>query len=399
MIKRLEKRFVLTVMLSLVILLTGLLGTINVVNAVVTSKQTDDILEVVSVGEYASDFSRNQFFDRRQAAVYFTVYVNANGSIVACDTSKISTLSQSEAIEIAQGIVKSGKEQGKTGSFKYKKSEKAGNFMYAYYFLDVTMQRAAVWTVAILSLAIGILCILLMIYPVLIISKKAIRPIAENIEKQKQFVTDAGHELKTPLAIIMSNTEAMELRTGENKYSKNIRTQVVRLNSLMQNLLTLSKSDEMSDSLSKSEFCISDVANKTINMFSEAMELKRLTYQCEIGADIKATANKEMITNLFSILADNAVQYAADGGFVAVQLIKNGKNTEFRIANNCLSLPQCDADKLFDRFYRDDKARTQKKGGSGIGLSAAKSIADAHGGKIKAEYFPDNVIMFTVILP
>ena len=196
----------------------------------------------------------------------------------------------------------------------------------------------------------------------------------------------------------MANTEAMELSVGENKYSKNIRTQITRLNSLMQNLLTLSKSDEMYGDYKNEEFCISDLAVKTVSMFSEAMELKKLKYSFDIIPDIRITSNKEMLSNVISILTDNAVQYAKEEGFVSVKLIKKDKTTELSISNNCESLPQCEAEKLFDRFYREDKARTQKNGGSGIGLSAAQSIVNSLGGEIKAEYLPENVIKFTVVI-
>lgn len=400
MIKQLEKRFVMTTMLALVMLLTGLIATINTVNAITISSETDEVLEYISKGEYASNYMTTPPRVRLKArrAAYFIVYVNADEEIVACDTSRIADVTQQQAVSISESVVKLERLHGKTDNYKFKKATHTGNYISAYYFLDISEEQGSVKRVIALSIMICILCLIIMLVPVVFISKKAITPIAENIEKQKRFVTDAGHELKTPLAVILSNTEALELTVGESKYSKNIRTQVIRLNSLMQNLLTLSKSEEVINSCKKEQLDISELAKKTVGMFKESMELKKLTYQCEIDAEVKIEGNREMLTNLFSILADNAVQYSTEGSFIAVQLVKKGKGMEFHIANKCDKLPECDASKLFERFYREDKARTQKKGGSGIGLSAAKSIVTAHGGKIKAEYFPDDVIMFTVVI-
>ena len=335
----------------------------------------------------------------RKSSTYFTDVVNASGEVVSVDTSRIAELSQEDAVSVINKALLTQKSEGKTDGFKYRSYSVSGSYLSIYFFLDTSMQTNSVIRLLVLSVLIGTLCLVLMLIPVIILSKKAIKPIAVNMEKQRRFVTDAGHELKTPLAIILANTEAMELHMGESKWSKNIRQQIFRLTSLMQSLLTLAKADESTSSCDKGQVCISEIVVSTVKMFKEAMELKKICFESEIEPDIQISANKEMITNLVSILSDNAVKYAKDGGFVSAKLFKSGKGVTFIMANNCETLPECSAEKLFDRFYRNDEARTQKSGGCGIGLSAARSIVQSHSGTISAHYEKENVIVFTVSLP
>jgi len=210
-----------------------------------------------------------------------------------------------------------------------------------------------------------------MLILVIFLSKKAIKPIAENIERQKQFVTDAGHEIKTPLAIILANTDALELHNGENKWSKNIRAQTIRLSGLMQNLLTLAKIDESNIDATKESFSLNEIIDRTSDMFQEMLIPKNLILQKYYSADVIICANKELITRLVSILLDNAVKYSPCDSIIQIELYKNDKTINLVVANKCDSLPDCPPEKLFDRFYRGDSARTQKGGGYGIGLSAA----------------------------
>jgi len=249
-----------------------------------------------------------------------------------------------------------------------------------------------------LSSLIGLTCWLCMFLLVFLLSGRAIRPIAANLERQKQFVTDAGHEIKTPLAIIAANTEAMELHNGESKWSRNIREQVTRLNGLMQNLLTLAKLDESNVALSCEPISLSALTEEGSDVFREAMELKHLQVERHIQPDLTVSANRDLMSRLISILLDNALKYTPIGGSVVIELFRADKTIQLIVANECEKLPDCPAEKLFDRFYRADSARTQKNGGYGIGLSAARSIAEAHGGTISALYRDDHTIAFIVTM-
>lgn len=407
MIKKLQKKFIFSAMLAVTILLVLLLGTINIINAYSSINQNEKLINTLLNGETVMQPPRDEKrpmrilsspFDEnfKISSVYFTVHTDGFGNIISTDVSRIADLSESDAKEIFNEVISRNSSEGKIHSFRYKSVVSGHGDGKTYLFLDTTREAQNVLRVFLLSSFAGILCWLAMLFLVILLSKKAIRPVAENIERQKQFVTDAGHEIKTPLAIILSNTEAMELYNGENKWSKNIKEQVSRLNGLMQNLLTLAKSDENGIDDIKETVCLSGLTENIINMFSENAQLKNICIEKNIEQNIVGNVNRELFSRLISILMDNAVKYTNENGKIEVLLNKNDKNIQLEISNTCEELPQCPANRLFDRFYRADSARTQKNGGYGIGLSAAKSIVQAHKGMISAKYKNGNIIVFKV---
>lgn len=393
-------------MLAVTILLVILLGAINTANAYSSKLQNERMLNTLLGSEIIfppdskhnepkKDLSPHGEEKSKIPTAYFKIRTDNSNNIISVDVSHINDITEDGAKEIFSRI-NSKKAEGTVQNFRYKFTENKADNSINYYFIDTTIQTNNVLRVLFLSVIIGFAVWIAMLLLIILLSKKAIRPVAENIEQQKQFVTDAGHEIKTPLAIIMSNIEAMELYNGENKWSKNIKNQVDRLNGLTQNLLTLSKLDENNIAYSKELISLSEITEKTINMFSESAALKNISIEKRTEKNITLNTNKELFTMLISILIDNAVKYSQENGKIEIVLRQNAKNIFFEITNTCDALPQCPAGRLFDRFYRADTARTQKSGGYGIGLSAAKSITDTLGGSIYAEYKNDNTIIFRV---
>lgn len=413
MIKVLQRKFVFTAMIAVSILLLILLGTINIVNIVMIRTETNKTLAIISEADGSfdhiqpppnstlpSDF-RTEPKDERDkflSSNFFIVKLNENGQVFFTDVSRTSLVDETSAEELALSVLDEGTSSGKTGKYRYQISNSRMGNETVIVFLDTSEEIFSYVRVLFLSCGIGIICWILMLFMIIFLSKKAIRPIAENIEKQKQFVTNAGHEIKTPLAIILANTEAMELYNGENKWSKNIREQTIRLNDLMKNLLLLAKMDEDSTEIIKTEITLSALLTENIQYFTESLKLRSITLQTEIQPNVTIKANKEQMLQLISILLDNASKYANNNGTVFVSLQKNDKRVKLVIKNSCEKLPDTSPYKLFDRFYRDDKARTQKTGGYGIGLSVARSIVEANKGSITAEYENPNFVSFTVRL-
>lgn len=410
MIKTLQRKFIVTAMTAISALLILLLGTINILNIYYVGNQVDKKLEMISESEGNPDnlprnpsnipprepFGQKNEYDTFMASNFFVVRFDRNGDIVYMDISRISSISEQEAKELAEKVYTKNDLSGKTDSFEYMVRDSRMGIGKVVVFLDISGDIYSYIRVLFLSAVIGIACWLFMLLFVILLSKRAIRPIAENIERQKQFVTNAGHEIKTPLAIIQSNTEAMELYNGENKWSKNIKEQTVRLNEMMKNLLTLARMDENSANLILSDCLLSRLLVDYTECFRETLELRGITLQTSIQPMISLRANKEHITQLISVLMDNAVKYTNDNGNVFVSLEGNNKRIKLQFKNTCQQLPPAPPDKLFERFYRADEARTQKNGGYGIGLSVAQSITETYKGRISAEYENGNTIVFTI---
>ena len=217
---------------------------------------------------------------------------------------------------------------------------------------------------------------------VVVLSGRVVKPVAESYDKQKRFITDAGHELKTPLSIILANVDALELRGGETKYSRNIRTQAKRLSDLMKNLLTLARWDEASTLEKPEPLDFSTLCEEAFSMFREPAELRSLRFSLDIHPELYVEGDRSLLSQLCSILGDNAVKYCSDGGEIRVTLEPDAKSCVLNVENSVAEMP--DITSLFDRFYRSDSSRNQKSGGFGIGLSAAESVARLHKGSIIA---------------
>lgn len=457
MVKQLQKKFIISAMLAVTILLVVLIGGINVFNYLTTSNDNDRLMEMLCYsfetstkwnadttdntqspqsingtqkntaadisgsqnnpdfppqdnGTKPPDDKKNNGFGRHDknavdSARYAAVAIDKNGNIIRTDVTHISSLTEDEVTAITEALKNTASGTGTYSGFLYRISETKRAEGKVIILLDNGMQISSFFTVLFISVGAGIFGWLLMLLLVILLSKKTIAPVARSIEKQKQFVTNAGHEIKTPLAIILANTDAMELHNGENKWSKNIRAQTLRLSGLMQNLLMLAKMDESSAKLPMCSFDISTAAEDTVNAFIEPAALKGVMIEQDIQKGLQLNGNRDSIVQLMTVLLDNAVKYTESGGMIRAKLSGNDKNIALSIANTCEPIDH--PEKLFDRFYRGDSARTQKNGGYGIGLSVAQAIAELHKGTITAENITDtspdnpdintdNMLMFTV---
>ncbi|QWT51871.1 sensor histidine kinase [Eubacterium sp. MSJ-33] len=455
MVKTLQKKFIITAMIAITVLLVVTLGAVNVFNisrlrnemnntltmlvendgmrpgdnagnpqlATVTdgmpeppvtggADQNQMELPVPETGATdnqpeppeAKDDKRPNLFnpeiseDMAMAARYFLVRFDMDGKIVYTDVNNISSVDEETANAYASEVYASGKTSGKKEEFRYRVQSSKDGRGTNIVFLNVGSDRQSMLAVLLISSLIFVVGWGLMLLLVIALSKRAIRPIAENLEKQKQFVTDAGHEIKTPLAIILANTEAMELHNGESKWSKNIRKQTERLSGLMKNLLTLARMEEGTAPVVMTDLDMSKLTKEVADSFVESAKLKKIELQTKIASDIKLHANREEMTQLLTILLDNAIKYSIEQADIVLTLAKRGKEVMLSCENTCEKLPDVEADRLFDRFYRSDAARTQKSGGYGIGLSVARAIVQNHKGKISAEYKDGNRIVFKVEL-
>lgn len=411
MTRALQRRFVVASMTAISVLLLVLVGAINIANFSISAGRVEQVLLQLaeSEGLYTPP-SKPQDDpphgptaptpDDMMGARYFYVRFDADGAVVQTNVSHILAVTEEEALSIARTVYQGGSESGYTDSFRYQVAHALDGRSSLVICLDVSSQQRSAATVLLVSAMIGLACWLAMLLLVILLSKKAIRPIAVTLEKQKQFVTNAGHELKTPLAILLANTDALELHLGESKWSRNIRAQTVRLNGLMQNLLVLAKMDEGGGSLPLSEFSLSLLAGEVLDFYQETAAARGIGLGCAIQPEVTLRANRESIVQLLSVLLDNAVQYTPAGGQIQVVLAREKGGIALQVENSAAAPPEADLERLFDRFYRGDPARTQRSGGYGICLSAARAVAEAHGGAITARYDgPRAAMVFAVELP
>lgn len=410
MIKTLQRKFVFTAMIAISVLLLLLLGAINTVNILTVEHQTDRKLTMLAENEENPNntpkrpddkppkepLGQKNKYDDFLSSNFFVVQFDEKENIVCTDISRMPSIDADAARTIAQKVRQENSPSGQMGRFQYVLRERHMGSGTVAVFLDISGERDSCIRILLLSIAIGLICWLMMLLLIILLSKRAIRPIAENMEKQKQFVTNAGHEIKTPLAIIQSNTEAMELYNGENKWSRNIKAQTARLDTLTKNLLTLARMEENSSNLKISNFSLSQLLTEQTAPFAESLSLRSITMDTHIQPEVFFRANREHIAQLVSVLMDNATKYTNTGGSVAVSLEKSDKHVKMQFKNTCDPLPTVPPEQLFDRFYRADAARTQKSGGYGIGLSVAQSITEAYKGKISAQYENGNTIAFTI---
>ena len=220
----------------------------------------------------------------------------------------------------------------------------------------------------------------------------------ESYRKQKQFLTDAGHELKTPLTIIDANTEVLEMEIGSSKWLDSTRNQVIRLTNMVKQFTALAKMDEAQGLLQKARFSLSQVLNETVDLFIPVATSTHRTLQVSCAEDLYYVGDKEQFRQLFCLLLDNAIKYSTPDSRIELTLCKHGKHLCFTIFNECKGIAKGSQDILFERFYRSDSSRNSSTGGSGIGLSIAHSIVENHKGSIHAESTDGKSLQIKVLL-
>lgn len=257
-------------------------------------------------------------------------------------------------------------------------------------------EQRAFQTLLITSISVSVVGLFAVFVLVVIFTKKVFRPVAESYEKQKRFITDASHELKTPLTIISANVEVLELEEGENAWTESIQKQIGRMNKLVEQMVTLNRMDEDNTLQEVTRFDLSEAVSETAELYVPVAARQEKTMTLQIEEEVKLCGDEAAIRQLVSLLLDNALKYSDKSGQIKVTLKKRGKHSELSIWNSVEEIQKGNLDRLFERFYRLDSSRNSGTGGSGIGLSIAKSIVEAHKGKISARSTDGRSIEFIV---
>ncbi|MDO4491621.1 MAG: HAMP domain-containing sensor histidine kinase [Lachnospiraceae bacterium] len=401
--KLLKRRFIMFTMAAVSCLLLFLVMAINGLNWLMLDRQSDRMLDTLVAADgafYRMDFTRPPDIfgplnmDRMQASRFFIVRSDQKGRIKDVNTDQISAIDKETAVSYAREVLDAGRGSGRLKDYKYAVKQVGTDQLI--FFMDNSVQYDSFRLLLFVTAVIALVCWLVLFLIVFLLSGRAIRPVVAGMEKQKQFITNAGHEMKTPLAIIQSNNDTMALIHGENKYNVHIRNQTKRLNVLMSELLTLARLDE-EQLLPTEEVDISHLLGEMLPVYREGALQQNLQLEARIEEGVVLRSNKTSMQQLLTILLDNAVRYTPEGGRVEFSLFREGKHILLVEENTCDTALEPDPERFFERFYRGDAARTQGNtaSGYGIGLSAARAICESFGGKLTAEYPARDRIRFT----
>lgn len=413
MIRNLRKNFILIAMLSTFIVLAAIMGAVNISSYLRMTARADDMTSILGKnnGKFPGDgkeSERKPDLPRESAdseklspeapyqTRYFTVTLDDEGEISSCNLEHIAAVDEETALEYGKIVSEKKSETGFYGIYRYRVMQDNGRTVCI--FLDCAREISSFRVTAVSSVVVSLLGLAAVLVLVVFFSQLVFRPVEESIRKQKQFITDASHELKTPLTIIDANTEVIEMEAGENQWTKSTRKQIQRLSGLVQQLVALNRLDENRDMDEKAEFSLSEAVVETVQPYEAPAWTGGKVLEQQIEERLLLTGNERSVRQLVGILVDNAVKYTPEGGKIRVALKKKGKKRCLEIFNDTEEIPEGKLDVLFERFYRLDSSRNSATGGSGIGLSVAKAIVQAHKGKITAVSPDGKSLRITVIL-
>ena len=328
---------------------------------------------------------------------YFTVYFEGDEA-TSVSTDHIASVGADEAKQIASDIRSQATDPnavGYYGGYRYRVADGGERVVC----LECMEELTAVWNVTSVTALVSSVFVFLLTLTFCFMSARIVEPFEENSRRQKQFVTDAGHELKTPLAIISANAEVLEYKNGGDKWVSNIIEQTKRLSKLIDELLTLSKLDEVGGDMPMEEIELGKLVEERGADFAGVFSRNGSDFSVSVKSGTEILGNEAQLARLVSILLENASKYTEKDGKVEVRVERGRKGVILSVFNECSVREDLDYDHLFDRFYRPDSSRDSSTGGHGIGLSIAKRIVELHRGTITAQAQPKGMLFVASFPP
>jgi len=394
MIRKMQKKFILLTMTALLLVLIVIIGAINVINYRTMINEADQILNILSENRGAfpmeddkhmkKDLPPEMSPETPYESRFFSVLLDSDdGSVIQMETSRIIAVDSEQAAGYAQEVYAKGAARGSLRDFRYviRDDGQAAHIV----FLDCGRSLDSFHSFLRASILIALAGFLIVSALIIYFSGRIIRPVSESYEKQKRFITDAGHEIKTPLTIISADVDVMKMESGDSEWLDDIQCQVRKLASLTDDLVYLSRMEENPDGMPMTEIPLSSVISESAGDFEMMAQAGGKELICDIEPALCMKGNKKAISQLVSILMDNAIKYSPEGGTVHLTLKRQNRDLILSVANTASTVfSKDDLSRIFDRFYRMDQSRNSETGGHGIGLSIAKAIVENHKGKIQA---------------
>lgn len=418
MFNKTRRKIVFTVVFSLLALMTVTLVTIYVSNRIALQQESEEMLKTYverfslddrpgerdgekpdgrpdaqdgRFGMRDGEPGRNE--PRFQLSTFYSVAYSSDGEVLDVNNGNFALQSEESLLQITDQILKSGKTGGRTGNMTYLVEERDGYTLVAM--IDGTINSSNQTLLIKQMLIIGGAALAALAVVSIFLAKRIVRPLEENDKRQKRFVSDAGHELKTPIAVISANSELLRRDTGDNEWLNNIDYENERMSDLVKQLLMLSKAENRD--IPKESLDFSKLVSGEVLPFESLVFEKGKQINSDIEPALTVKGNPGQLRQLVSILLDNAVSHGT-GDTVALTLKRERHNAALTVTNDAAEMSADQLSHLFDRFYRTDEARNGDGSHYGLGLSIAKAVTDAHGGKIHAEY-KDGKAVFTVLIP
>ena len=415
MIKKLRIKLIAVSMLAMFIVLGTIVIAANIFNYRKIITDSDSILTILMDNDgkfpesmkkhpkpedFQDDFKRPDHFSPETPfeSRFFSVTLDKNGTALDAESLQVAATNQDGAKAMAQDVYSRGSSTGFYDTYRFLKGDTQDG--YRIIFLDCRRSldnfRHFLLTSTLISL-IGLGAVFVL---VLIFSRRIVKPVSESYEKQKEFITNAGHEIKTPLSIINADAEVIAMENGESEWTEDIKNQTMRLSELTNDLIFLAKMEESVKKSDIIDFPLSELVNEASNPFFAPAKTGRKSFSTDISPGLSMKGDEKSIFKLVTLLLDNALKYSPEDGFIHLALSKQKNRIILNVTNTTDYTPeQKTLDHFFDRFYRADKSHNSAKGGYGIGLSIAKAIVEQHKGKIRAIAKDANCIVVEVSFP
>lgn len=402
MIERLRRRFIRFATLAATAVLLVLGTILNLANYISVNTELNQMLDAICEnqgrapsappggrpnGERGGQFTTETPYTTR----YFVLRYTENGELDRADLGNIASVTEEDVETYLQVARQHGVGRGRIKEFKYLVVNTGGDRRMAV-FLDCYDKTRSLTGLALLTVAAIAVCVVLVLVVVWLFSRRAVDPVVKSIEQQKQFITDAGHELKTPITVLSTSLKVLEMEVGKQKWIDKARAQTDKLTELVNALVTLSRMDEKQSPLHMSRFAVSETVEETAESFWDFAATRGHELTAEVVPGLEYTGDEYAVRQLVSILLDNAIKYADPDTPIALSLTAAKKGVRLCTVNACAAVEPDKLSRLFDRFYRAESSRTS--GGFGIGLAIARSIAEGHHGSIRAELTADGQVAF-----
>ena len=413
MFKKSRRKIVAAIMSILVLLWVGTLGVIYASSYFEMTKQNEQMLEAhaemytinQSVSEFPSfrprpdgnrDFNHkfNPESPRFQLSTFYSVAVSYDGEILEIKNGMSTVHTDEELVSLTESIIKSGRNNGTENNLAFYKTDKDGYTLVS--FMDNTVINESAMTLFRYTLIFGGVALVLFFFLSLYLARRIVNPLEESYQKQKQFISDAGHELKTPVSVVSANAELLSREIGDNQWLQNIQYENERMGMLVGQLLDLARTENVAPQMEHIDFSRL-VAGEALPFESVAFE-KGLNLNTNIASDIGVVGNSTQLKQIVSILLDNSIRHSKGGDGVWLTLTKEHGFAKLSVINKGDEIPAEQREQIFERFYRVDTARNGEDKHYGLGLAIAKAIITSHNGHIEAQCY-NGFVEFKVQIP